>query len=158
MSIKIPATILRHLFRFLDFITPFADLAARVWISKVFFQSGLTKISDWQTTIMLFTNQYQVPFLPPVAAAYIGTGFELVLPVLLVLGLGGRFSIFLFFVYNLMCVISFHFLWTTEGKPGLDDHICWGLILLLLMCHGLGKISLDHLIRKRWGHHLEHST
>ena len=93
MSIKVPATILRHLFRFLDFITPFADLAARIWIARVFFLSGLTKINDWQTTVMLFTNQYHVPFLSPIAAAYLGTGFELILPIFLVLGLGGRFLI-----------------------------------------------------------------
>ena len=104
---------------------------------------------------MLFQSQYQVPFLSSSFAAYLGTGFELVLPVLLVLGLGGRFFIFIFFIYNIMCVVSYHFLWTPEGQAGLNDHITWGLLLLMLMCHGEGKIALDYLIEKKWGHHLK---
>lgn len=153
-TVKFSATILRPIFKFIDFLTPIADLLARFWVAKIFFMSGLTKIQSWQTTLMLFQSQYQVPLLSPTVAAYLGTGFELVLPVLLVLGLGGRFFIFVFFVYNIMCVVSYHFLWTPEGQAGLNDHITWGLLLLLLMCHGEGKISLDYFIEKKWGHHL----
>lgn len=152
--IKFGAAILRPILKFLDYITPVADLLARVWVAKIFFFAGLTKIQNWQTTLMLFQNQYQVPLISSTFAAYLGTTFELVLPVLLVLGLGGRFFIFVFFIYNIMCVVSYRFLWTLEGQAGLDDHIAWGLLLLLLMCHGVGKISLDYLIEKKWGHHL----
>ena len=67
-------------------------------------------------------------------AAYIGTFFELVLPVFLVLGLGGRILVFLIFMYNIMCVASYHFLWTVQGEVGLDQHITWGIILMLLTC------------------------
>lgn len=155
--IEFSAAILKPVLKLLDVLTPVADLLARLWIAYVFFQAGLVKITDWQTTLMLFTNEYQVPLIPAEIAAYIGTGFELALPVLLVLGLGGRFTIFLFFVYNVICVCSFHFLWTPEGAHGLYQHINWGLILLLLMVHGPGKISLDYLIKKKWGHHL-HKT
>ncbi len=86
--------------KFLNFLKPYADLLARFWVAKVFFLSGLTKIQSWDTTIMLFTNQYHVPLLSPVFAAYLGTGFELVLPILLVLGFGGRIAIFVFFLYG----------------------------------------------------------
>lgn len=151
---KLTAHVLRPLFKFFDWLKPFADLLARVWVAKIFFLSGLTKIADWQTTLMLFKHQYHVPFLSPTIAAYLGTGFELVLPVLLVLGLGGRFFIFIFFIYNIICVASFHFLWTPAGQAGFDDHVNWGLLLLMLMVHGEGKISLDYLIHKMWGHHL----
>jgi len=154
-AIKFSAVILKPILKFLDFLKPYADLLARLWVAKIFFMSGLTKIQSWQTTLMLFANEYHVPLLPPTFAAYLGTGFELVLPVLLVLGLGGRFFIFIFFIYNIMCVISFHFLWTPAGQAGLDDHICWGLLLMLLMCHGPGKFSLDYLINRSWGHHLK---
>lgn len=153
--IRISAAILSPVLKVLDFLTPVADLLARIWVAKVFFLSGLTKIDSWQTTVMLFQNQYSVPLMPPIVAAYLGTAFELVLPVLLVLGLGGRFFIFIFFIYNIMCVVSYHFLWTPAGQVGLNDHIEWGLLLMLLMCHGPGKISLDYVIHRIWGHHLK---
>lgn len=131
-------------------LSPVGDLLARIWIAKVFFQSGLTKIASWQVTLMLFSTQYQVPLLPPEIAAYLGTAAELILPVLLLVGLGGRIMILIFFVYNLICVISYNFLWTPQGTMGLDQHICWGLLLAMLMFHGPGRISLDYLFLKRY--------
>lgn len=152
--IKISAAILRPLFKVLDFVRPVADLLARIWVSKIFLQSGLQKINNWDSTVMMFQGVYHVPFIQPVLAAYMGTAFEIILPVLLILGLGGRISIFVFFIYNIVCVASFHFLWTPAGAEGLSDHIGWGLLLLLLMVHGNGKLSLDYLIHTWWGHHL----
>lgn len=154
MLSKAIAVFLRPLFNLLEKLSPFGDLLARLWIAKIFFLSGLTKIQNWQTTLMLFKDEYHVPLMSHSVAAYLGTGFELILPIFLVLGLGGRFFIFIFFIYNIMCMISFHFLWTPAGQVGLDDHINWGLLLMLLMFHGSGKISLDYLIHKKWGHHL----
>lgn len=150
--IKISAAILKPVSKFLNVFAPVADLLARCWIAYVFFIAGVAKITDWQTTLMLFAHEYQVPLIPTDIAAYLGTAFELILPLLLVLGLGGRITIFLFFMYNFLCVCSFHFLWTPEGTHGLYQHINWGLILLLLMVHGPGKISLDYVIEKKWGH------
>ena len=131
-------------------LSPLGDFLARLWIAKIFFESGLSKIGDWPGTLALFTNMYQVPFLSPAIAAYMGTAAELILPILLLAGLGSRISILIFFIYNLVCVISYNFLWTPQGTEGLDQHICWGLILAMLMFHGPGKISLDHLIAKRF--------
>jgi len=156
LYVKVSTFILRPILRFLDFLMPFADLIARIWIAQIFFLAGLNKIRDWETTLMLFTNEYRVPCLTPTLAAYIGTGFELVLPILLILGLGGRLMILLFFVYNLMCVVSYHhFLLTPNGYEGLMDHITWGVLLLLMMVHGPGKYSLDYFIAKKWGHHIK---
>lgn len=153
--IKISSAILSPVLNALEWLKPLASLLARCWIANIFFQSALLKMNDWQGTVMLFTNQYHVPLLPPIFAAYIGTGLELILPFLLVLGLGGRFSLFIFFLYNIVCVISYRFLWTPAGEPGLADHISWGLLLLLLMAYGMGRLSLDFAIRKRFGHHLK---
>jgi putative oxidoreductase len=133
-----------------------ADLIARIWVADVFFKSGLSKIQDWNTTIVLFKYVYSTPLMSPEIAAYIGTAAEFILPVFLVLGLGGRISILLFFIYNAMCAFSFHFLWTPAGSEGLNDHIMWGLLLMLLMFHGAGKISLDYLIHKKYGHLLQY--
>jgi putative oxidoreductase len=155
MIIKI-STIIRPFIRTFDFLIPFGDLIARIWVAQVFFISGLTKIQAWQSTLMLFSHVYHVPLLSPYVAAVLGTGAELLLPILLVLGFGGRFLIFIFFCYNAVCAISYPFLWTSEGAAGLAQHINWGLLLMLMMFHGSGKFSLDNLIRKIHGHHLIH--
>ena len=72
--------------RLLQPAMPFADLFARLYLAKVFLLAGLTKLSSWDNTLMLFTEEYHVPLLPPAIAAVLGTGAELVLPVLLLLG------------------------------------------------------------------------
>ena len=153
--IKTIAIIIKPFLKLLDFLTPLGDLLARVWIAWIFLKAGLVKIQSWQVTIMLFTNEYHVPFLSAKMAAIIGTGAEIILPILLVLGLGGRITIFIFFVYNAVAAFSYPHLWTPDGALGLDQHINWGLLLALLMFHGSGKLSLDYWIRKRHGHHLQ---
>ena len=90
----------------LDALQPLAALLARLYVAQVFFLSGLTKLRDWGTTVALFTDEYHVPLLSPTVAAAMGTAGELVLPVLLVLGLGGRFSALGLFVVNFVAVIS----------------------------------------------------
>ena len=69
---------------------PLLQLALRLWIARVFFNSGLTKIQDWDTTVLLFQEEYKVPLLPPDLAALLGTAFELGMPILLVAGLMTR--------------------------------------------------------------------
>ena len=158
--IVISERILRPFFLTLNRFKDLGDLIARLWVAKIFLESGISKIQDWNTTIVLFKYDYAVPFMTPTIAAYLGTTAEFVLPVLLILGLGGRLSIFIFFVYNIICVVSFHFLWTPVGSSGLNDHIDWGILLMLLMLHGPGRFSLDHLIHKRFGYliHRGHRT
>ena len=126
-------------------LAPALDLAIRIWVGMVFFQSGLTKILSWDTTLSLFENEYAVPLLPPQLAAYMGTAAELVLPIFLVLGLGGRLSAAALFVFNIIAVVSYPDL----GEVGLKDHQYWGLLLLVALLHGPGKISIDHFLRRR---------
>jgi putative oxidoreductase len=45
-------------------------LIARAATFSVFFRSGTQKLSDWNSTLMLFQNEYHVPILPPNIAAY----------------------------------------------------------------------------------------
>lgn len=149
------ATCLRPLFKVLNFLVPIVDLMVRFWVAKIFFVAGLSKIESWDTTLMLFQYEYQVPLLPPYIAAVVGTGAELILPVLLVLGLGGRVSIATFFIYNMMAVISYQYLWTPEGALGLDQHINWGLLLALMMTRGYSQYSLDYWISKKYGYLFE---
>lgn len=153
--IKIIAKIVKPFLRTFDFLRPLGDLLARIWVAQIFFKAGLVKIQAWTSTLMLFRYEYKVPFLPPDWAAVIGTGAEIILPILLVLGLGGRIMVFIFFVYNAVAVISYPYLWTPDGAQGLAQHISWGCLLMLLMFHRPDKLSLDYWIRKYHGHHLE---
>jgi putative oxidoreductase len=123
-------------------LAPLADLGVRLFVAGVFFQSGLTKIANWDSTVSLFENEYAVPLLSPEVAAFAGTGVELVFPVLLALGLGSRFAAFVLSVFNVVAVLSYPDL----GAAGLRDHQTWGLLLLVTLLHGPGALSLDRLL------------
>lgn len=150
--IVISSKIALPILRLLNLGKDFGDLIARLWVAKIFIDSGISKLQDWGATMVLFKYDYHVPLLSTTTAAYLGTAAEFALPVLLILGLGGRLAIFAFFVYNIICVVSFHFLWTPAGASGLQDHIMWGMLIMMLMFHGSGRFSIDHLIHKRYGH------
>jgi putative oxidoreductase len=129
----------------LDSLQPAAALAARIYVGQAFFLSGLTKIRDWDTTIALFTDEYKVPLLSPAVAAVMGTAGELVLPVLLVLGLGGRFAALGLSVVNAVAVISL-----AEIAPAaLQQHVFWGSLLAGLAIFGPGAWSLERLVWPR---------
>ncbi len=118
-----------------------ALLAVRLWVAKVFFASGLTKIKSWDTTLALFAEEYKVPILPSDLAAYFATSAELFLPAMLVagfltplaaLGLMGMTLVIELFVY-----------------PGTTEHYYWMLLLAVLITHGGGRFALDRLICKK---------
>lgn len=136
----------RPVIRGLETLAPLLDLGIRLWVANVFWKSGLTKIQSWESTVALFTYEYQVPLLSPSLAAALGTAVELVFPVLLVLGLAGRLSAGVLFVFNIVAVISYPDL----NEIGLKDHTYWGILLLVPLLHGPGRLSVDHLLRKRW--------
>lgn len=131
--------------RALESLQPPALLAARLYVANAFFSSGLTKLRDWDTTLALFADEYHVPLLPTELAAVLGTGGELVLPVLLALGLAGRFAAAGLFVVNLVAVISL-----AEIAPAaLQQHQFWGSLLLGLLLWGPGRWSADAVIGAR---------
>jgi putative oxidoreductase len=141
------ASAVRRVTRGLErYAAPLLDLAIRLYVAAAFFQSGLTKVQSWDTTLALFEDEYHVPLLPPELAAYLGTATELLLPVFLTLGLGGRAAALVLFVFNIVAVVSY---------PGLSDagfvqHQLWGALLLVTLVHGPGKLSVDHLLRRRF--------
>lgn len=152
MLIKTTAKVIRPFIKMMNFLTPLGDFIARCWVAHVFLMAGILKLTSWQTTLSLFEYEYKVPLLSPQFAAVLGTAAELVLPVLLIIGLGGRFWIFALFVYNIVAATSYPFLWTPEGSTALQQHIGWGILLMVLMFHGPGKLSLDHWLHTRYGH------
>ena len=128
--------------RALDMLQPVAQLAARVYVGSVFFRSGLTKLRDWDTTLALFSDEYHVPLLSPSAAAFMGTGAELALPVLLVAGLFGRFAAAGLSVLNVVAVLSLADL----PEAALQGHVFWGSLLAALLLWGPGRLSMDHFM------------
>ncbi len=128
----------------IDKLQPLFALALRLYLARVFFMSGLTKIQDWNITLSLFQNEYHVPLLPPAVAALLGTAAELSLPVFLVLGLGTRLAALALFVFNLVAATSYPDL----SDAGVKDHILWGALMLVLFFYGPGKIALDRWLER----------
>ena len=130
-----------------DRLQPLCALAIRIYIARVFFLSGLTKLRDWNITLALFRNEYHVPLLPPAIAAVLGTCAEVGLPFLLFFGLGTRFAAAALFVFNLVAATSY---------PDLSDagrvfHVLWGALLMVVFFYGPGKLSLDALLGRQLG-------
>ena len=134
-----------------DRLQPVALLALRLYVSSVFFRAGIIKISDWSATLALFHDEYKVPLLLPDVAACVGAFGELSFPILIALGLAGRFGAAGLFVVNVMAVLSYPQLWGFDCPAGIHMHFVWGAILLALALFGPGKLSLDELILRRMG-------
>jgi putative oxidoreductase len=129
----------------LNFLAPLFDLGLRLWVARIFWNSGLQKTASWDSTLMLFEYEYAVPLIPFDIAAYLATGAELAAPVLLVLGLGSRAGALALFILNYVAVISY----PDINIAGIKDHMLWGTILAVTFFHGPGKISIDHLIKRK---------
>jgi putative oxidoreductase len=118
-----------------------ADLFARFYVGLDFFRSGLVKLDDWEDTLDLFADDWALPFIPPVPAAWLATAGELILPMLLFLGLFTRVGALGLFV---MAVVIELFVF-----PDTPQHYYWMVILGLIACYGPSKLSLDQLWLKQ---------
>jgi putative oxidoreductase len=124
------------------------NLALRLYIGWIFFKAGLAKLRDWDATLALFRDEYQVPLLSPELATYLGAAGELVLPLLLFAGLLTRPAALGLFFVNAMAVISYPQLFGFDCPAAINDHRYWGILLLVLVAFGPGKLSLDALSKK----------
>ena len=124
---------------------PYAVLALpqRFAVATVFWNSGMTKLADWNATLSLFTDEYQVPLLPPELAANLALAIEVTMPVLLVLGLLTRAAALLLLAMTAVIEIFVY----PQAWP---THIQWAAMLLVLLCRGAGSLSLDALIQRIW--------
>lgn len=123
---------------------PLYDLAARLYVAYVFFNSGLGRLDSyldgrWDEQIFLFDFEHPVPGIPPEIAAPITMIGELILPVLLALGLFGRFGAAGILIMT--AVIEFTYQHSTH-------HILWAFLAGTIFVKGPGPLSVDHLIRK----------
>lgn len=136
-------------------------LVARFSIAAVFWKSGQTKIQGieidfinreftlgWprlsDSVVDLFRDEYRLPLIPPEIAATMAAFAEHVFPVLILLGFATRLSA-LALLGMTMTIQLFVY---PDAYP---THGTWATVLLYLMLHGPGKLSLDHglVIRMR---------
>jgi len=139
------AALIGRVLRWLDGV-PYTILAIplRLAVATVFWNSAVTKLANWNTAVELFAEEYKVPLLPPELAAYMAASMELTTPVLLVLGLLTRpAALILLGMTTVIEIFVYPQAWPT--------HIQWAAMLLVLLCRGPGKLSLDHLVRMRFG-------
>ena len=121
-------------------LSPLLLLVLRVWMARVFFISGLTKIRDFDNAVALFADEYQVPILPPELAAVMGTLFELSCPVLLVLGFATRLA-----TLPLLAMTAVIYLTYDQGI----EVLYWGMLLATILSVGPGMLSVDQVIKRR---------
>lgn len=127
------------------FIAPFLSLAIRIWIASIFFRSGLQKLSDWDSTLYLFQDEYKVPVLSPSVAAILATSFELAMPVMLTIGLLTRISALP--LLGMALVIQFVLGASNQAYDNVE-HFYWMFLLGVLIVHGPGRFSIDDAIRR----------
>lgn len=116
----------------------------RLAVAMIFWNSAMTKLANWDTALSLFAEEYKVPVLPPDLAAYMAVSIELTAPALLVLGLLTRATaLVLLGMTAVIEIFVYPLAWPT--------HLQWAAMLLVLLCRGPGKFSLDALIGRRLG-------
>jgi putative oxidoreductase len=124
--------------------------ALRVALAVPFFKSGLLKwdgflnlsagakyVFQEEFKLHILGAEYAYPF--PLTVAFLAGLGEVILPVLLVLGLGTRFAAF-----GLLIMTAVIQLTVPEGWANF--HLPWAAMALALVVYGGGKLSADHLI------------
>ena len=139
------AVLIARVLRWLDAV-PYSLLAVplRLAVATVFWNSAMTKLSNWDTAVALFVDEYKVPLIAPEILAYVTVSIELTTPVLLVLGLLTRpTAAILLGMTAVIEIFVYPLAWPT--------HIQWAAMLLILLCRGPGRLSMDHLLWRRFG-------
>jgi putative oxidoreductase len=115
------------------------QLGMRIGVGMVFFKAGLLKYQSFEFAVKLFEDEYKIPFLAPAFAARTAMINELTTSTLLFLGLATRLATLpLFGMISVIQIFVYPKAW--------PDHLLWGSILLFLLAHGPGSLSMDYLI------------
>ena len=131
-------------------IADLAQTALRLALAVPFFKSGLTKwdgflqLSDGAEA--LFSEEFklhlfgaEIPYPAPHAMAFASGCMEILMPVLLVLGLGTRLAAFV--LLGMTAIIQL-----TVPDGWANFHLIWAASALALIAYGPGPLSLDALI------------
>ncbi|WP_240547116.1 DoxX family protein [Mesorhizobium tianshanense] len=115
------------------------QLASRIAVAHVFWQSAQTKLASWPVTLQLFANEYNLPFVDPSIAAPLATTAEITGSVLLFLGLLSRLgALMLLGVVSVIQIFVFPENWA--------EHLLWASLLSLVLARGAGAFSFDRLV------------
>ena len=132
---------------------------ARCSIAAVFWNSGQTKVQGFvinlvsgeftlgwprlsESAVSLFQDEYKLPFIAPEIAAPMAAVAEHVFPLLILIGLGTRFSALALLGMTLVIQLLVY--------PGAyATHGTWAAVLLYLMARGPGVLSIDHWLAGR---------
>ena len=117
------------------------QLAMRIAVGFVFFNSGLLKARSFQFAVKLFEDEYRLPILPPELAARLAMSVEIVVPLFLYVGLATRLATLpLLGMVIVIQVLVYPQAWV--------EHLLWASVLLLILTRGPGMFSLDYLIER----------
>ena len=115
-------------------------LAVPFWRSGVNKWDGFAQLND--VAVLLFTSEFKLhlpggpyDFPAPAATAFAAGTAEIVLPILLVLGLGTRFAALALLAMTLVVQLT-----VPDGWP---IHLTWAAMALALVAGGAGRVSLD---------------
>lgn len=106
------------------------------------FQLGMPRLSD--SVVDLFRDEYRLPLIPPELAAVAAAFAEHLFPLLILIGLATRFSA----LALLVMTMTIQLLVYPDAYP---THGVWATVLIFLIARGPGKLSVDHLIKRRFG-------
>jgi putative oxidoreductase len=120
-------------------------LAVPFWRSGVNKWDGFLQLSD--VAVLLFSTEFKLhlpggPYsfpVPGVMAFLVGSA-EILLPILLVIGLGTRLAALGLLLMTLVVQLT-----VPSGWP---FHLTWAAMALAIMAWGPGRISLDHWIER----------
>jgi putative oxidoreductase len=137
----LPASLTLLLLRFAAAI-PFWRSGVNKWDGFLELSPGTRWLFENQFQLHIFGETYPMPM--PVWNAYLAGIGEIVLPILLVLGLGTRFAAFGLLIMTGVIQLTVPDAWPTH-------HLPWAAMLLALMTWGPGKIAIDHALARWYG-------
>lgn len=117
------------------------NLIIRLYLAEIFFNSGMSKIDDWNGTLFLFQYEYNVPVINYAVAAYLVLFMELVGSALLATGFGTRLISLAMFIMVLIMNISY-----VESS----ENYYWMLLFSMLFVYGGDKLSVDYWLKNKW--------
>ncbi len=131
-----------------------ASLLLRIAVAVPFYRSGLTKWDGFgrisESALLLFSEEFKLHLLGsvydypmPMLAAY-GAGLgEILLPILLVFGIGTRFAAFALLMMTAIIQVTV--------PTGWPLHLTWAAMALGTIALGPGRLSVDHVLRQIFG-------
>jgi putative oxidoreductase len=119
-------------------------LLLRLGIAAPFLFSARTKVEGLltltDTTLYLFQEEYRLPFLAPIPAAYLATYAEHLFPIMIILGLATRLSAAALLIMTLVIQLF-------VVPSGWPTHLLWAGPLAYLIARGPGAWSVDRALR-----------